>query len=92
MYINPLFLTELEILENFRIKIIIMALVASNLTLLTYLQVFVRTFKGFKSSAEVTISNKHKEINLTDPSVYSPGEIDNPLDPVIHPGESSDSS
>ncbi|GBC09824.1 hypothetical protein RclHR1_09140004 [Rhizophagus clarus] len=51
-----------------------------------------RKFKGFKTSATVTINNKHQEIKLTDPEIFSPGEIDNPLDWTINPGETPKSS
>ncbi|GES85029.1 hypothetical protein GLOIN_2v1557793 [Rhizophagus clarus] len=60
--------------------------------ILTFLGRFARKFKGFKTSATVTINNKHREMKLTDPEIFSPGEIDNPLDWTINPGEIQKSS
>ncbi|GBC09825.1 hypothetical protein RclHR1_09140005 [Rhizophagus clarus] len=59
---------------------------------LTCLQFFVKKFKGFRTSATVTINNKHREMKLTNPEIFSPGEIDNPLEPTINPGETPHSS
>jgi hypothetical protein len=63
-----------------------MELIHANVVL-AYMQHFIRNFEGFKTSANVTISNHHQDMQLTDPEIFSPGEIKEPLNPVINPGE-----
>ncbi|PKY63163.1 hypothetical protein RhiirA4_432992, partial [Rhizophagus irregularis] len=60
--------------------------------ILTFLGQFAKKFKGFKTSATVTINNKHREMKLIAPEIFSPGEIENPLDWSINPGETPKSS
>jgi hypothetical protein len=60
--------------------------------ILMYLESVVRNFKGFKTSATITISNDHQEIRLTDPENFFDGDIENPLGPVINPGRTPESS
>ncbi|RGB38429.1 hypothetical protein C1646_665383 [Rhizophagus diaphanus] len=59
---------------------------------LVFLEQFAKKFKGFKTSATVTINNKHREMRLIAPEIFSPGEIENPLDWTINPGEPPKSS
>jgi hypothetical protein len=60
--------------------------------MLVYLQTAVRNFKGFRTSATITIRNNHQEIRLTDPENFFDGDIENPLGPVINPGRTPESS
>ncbi|RGB33198.1 hypothetical protein C1646_669540 [Rhizophagus diaphanus] len=48
--------------------------------------------KLVKISATLTIKNKHQNLILTEPKIFSPGEVKNPPDTVINPGEISDST
>lgn len=48
--------------------------------------------KLVKISATLTIKNKHQNLILTEPDIYSLGEVKNPPDTVINPGEISDST
>ncbi|CAG8742257.1 uncharacterized protein OCT59_003744 [Rhizophagus irregularis] len=60
--------------------------------MLTYMQQFVTSFIGFKTRASVTISNNHHDMQLTNPANFSPGDMRNPLDPTITPGQTPNSS
>ncbi|CAB4446949.1 unnamed protein product [Rhizophagus irregularis] len=68
------------------------ATIAHAKILLLYMQHFVRRFIGFKTMATVTISNNHQDMQLTDPDVFAPGEMNNPLNPTITPGQTPNSS
>lgn len=68
------------------------AIAHAKILLLAYMQHFVRSFNGFKTRATVTISNNHQYMQLTDPDVFAPGEMKNPLDPTIIPGQIPNSS
>ncbi|CAB4483174.1 uncharacterized protein OCT59_003743 [Rhizophagus irregularis] len=68
------------------------ATIAHAKILLLYMQHFVRRFVGFKTMTTVTISNNHQEMKLTDPDVFAPGEMNNPLNPTITPGQTPNSS
>ncbi|PKY56619.1 hypothetical protein RhiirA4_549315 [Rhizophagus irregularis] len=48
--------------------------------------------KLVKISATLTVKNKHQNLILTEPKIFSPGEVKNPPDTVINPGEISDST
>ncbi|CAB4377860.1 unnamed protein product [Rhizophagus irregularis] len=60
--------------------------------MLTYMQQFVTSFIGFKTRASVIISNNHHDMQLTNPANFSPGDMRNPLDPTITPGQTPNSS
>ncbi|GBC09558.1 hypothetical protein RclHR1_08990002 [Rhizophagus clarus] len=68
------------------------ATIAHAKVVLAYMQHFIRNFSGFKTSTTVTICNNHQDMTLTDPDIFSPGEIKTPLNPTINPKESPDSS
>ncbi|GBC09822.1 hypothetical protein RclHR1_09140002 [Rhizophagus clarus] len=68
------------------------SLVYNCLTCLKGLKILVKKFKGYQTSATITVNNKHQDMKLINAAFFSLGEIEYSPGLTIGPGETPKSS